>query len=226
MFGGVTALRRLPDRGASQCGTAPVKRVFLGLFGLAAGAVALLLAAPYAGSWLKPALPVLGQVPPFQLVASGGVSVSEKDLAGRLWVADFIFTSCQGMCPVLTAQFARLVNSTDDPELRFVSFSVDPARDTPAVLHAYAFDHGADPRRWIFLTGPREALYDLISRGFHLSVREREKSDTAAAAELITHSDRFVLVDRRLRIRGYYHGMEQESVGQVLADIERLRSEG
>jgi len=172
-------------------------------------------------------LPILGHIPDFRLQERAGQTVTLADLRGRIWVADFIFTRCGGICPLLTSRMARLQNdvelaSADD--LRFVSFSVDPAYDSPAVLRDYARAHGASDSHWLFLTGERDELHRLIKEGFRLSVAEREEPE-ADPNEMITHSDRFVLVDEQGRIRGYYHGTEDESVGRLRADLARLRSE-
>ena len=174
-----------------------------------------------------PGLPVLGRIPDFALVDSNGQPLSQAQLAGGLWIADFIFTKCPGICPVLSAQMAKLQRALprEASALRLVSFSVDPANDTPAALRAYAERFGAEPGRWLFVTGNRDALHTLIGDGFHLAVAERAESANTDGEGLITHSDRFVLVDRDLQIRGYYHGTDQESVQQLLRDINELGKE-
>ena len=102
-------------------------------------------------------------------------------------------------------------------EVRLVSISVDPERDTPAVLSTFANGYGADPNRWYFLTGEGKALQELANKGFHLSAATGGGSD-----EPIIHSNRFVLVDRRGRIRGYYDGTEEAAVKQLRQDLKRL----
>ncbi|MBI3450018.1 MAG: SCO family protein [Acidobacteria bacterium] len=169
-----------------------------------------------------PALPLFDPVPSFALTASDRAPVTNATLAGRIWVADFVFTRCTGVCPLLSGRMLALqkaLRGRDD--VRLVSFSVDPDYDTPEVLAAYAKDHGADSSRWIFLTGPRPELHDLIGRGFHLAVAKAPEG-TAAPGELITHSDRLVLVDGKGRIRGYYRGSEEETVRRVLTDLDGL----
>jgi protein SCO1/2 len=174
------------------------------------------------------ALPVLGTVPEFSLIGSSGKTITQADLAGGIWVADFIFTECPGLCPTLSAQMAKLQNALvtrGDSDVRLVSFSVDPANDTPEVLRAYAGRFHADPSRWWFVTGERVPLYSLIRNGFRLAVAERSPSEDTDGGGLITHSDRFVLVDRSLQIRAYYHGTEADSLQRMLQDIESLRHE-
>jgi protein SCO1/2 len=169
----------------------------------------------------------LGEVPDFRLLERSGREVTLEDLRGRVWIADFVFTRCGGICPVLSARMARLQKSLrvdGDSPLRLVSFTVDPAHDTPAVLAAYAEGLRADADGWLFLTGPRADLHALIKDGFRLSVAERDADDPEADPnEMITHSDRFVLVDARGRIRGYYHGTDEESVERLLADLGALQ---
>lgn len=172
-------------------------------------------------------LQVLGEIPDFSLTERGGRTVTLADLRGKIWVADFIFTRCGGICPLLTSRMAQLqkeIGLESAPDLRFVSFSVDPAYDTPAVLREYARSHGAPEQSWLFLTGERDQLHRVIKDGFRLSVAEKEGAD-ADPNEMITHSDRFVLVDSAGRIRGYYHGTDEESVARLRADLGRLRKE-
>jgi protein SCO1/2 len=171
-------------------------------------------------------LPVLGSVPEFSLVSSNGSALTQADLAGDIWVADFIFTTCPGMCSVLSAQMARVqraLSEQADVPVRLVSFSVDPANDTPEVLQRYGARFGADPQRWWFVTGERAALYSLIQKGFFLAIAERDEDPDGEG--LITHSDRFVLVDAEMRIRGYYHGMENDDINRLLGDIALLQRE-
>jgi cytochrome oxidase Cu insertion factor (SCO1/SenC/PrrC family) len=110
-------------------------------------------------------------------------------------------------------------------EVTLVSFSVDPAHDTPAVLQEYARRFGALPGRWLFLTGEPDPIRTLVREGFRLSVEEAAADTPAEAGGPITHSDRFVLVDRALRIRGYFHGTDEGVETRILGAIARLRAE-
>jgi protein SCO1/2 len=167
-------------------------------------------------------LPLLDPVPPFSLTGTSGAGVTLDSLKGRIWIADFIFTRCTGVCPLLSGRMLALQKALRGrEEVRLVSFSVDPDYDTPEVLASYARDHGADLSRWLFLTGPRAGLHALIGQGFHLAVAQAPEG-TAAPGELITHSDRLVLVDRLGRIRGYYHGSEEDTVARLLGDVDLL----
>lgn len=159
-------------------------------------------------------LEVLGQVPPFRLTAQDGSTFDSAALRGRVWVADFIFTSCEGPCPRMSGKMETLQQRSGDG-LRLVSFSVDPARDTPAALTKYAQQFHADTRRWTFLTGDQAALNQLGTTAFHLQ----------AVDGSLVHSTRFALVDRKGRIRGYYSLGSDDPVGQLTADAKRLEQE-
>jgi protein SCO1/2 len=154
-----------------------------------------------------------GIVPDFTLTSQTGQPFGSRNVAGHVWVANFVFTNCQGPCPRMSAQFRHLQQETGSPEnLRFVSFTIDPARDTPVVLAEYAKRFQADPNRWVFLTGPASELNKLSSGPFHAG--EIDGS--------LTHSTRFALVDRENHIRGYYDSSDQEMMRQLVADIRTL----
>lgn len=172
-----------------------------------------------------PELPVLATVPPFSLVSSEGSPVSDADLRGTVWIADFIFTQCPGVCPILSDRMAKLqhaLRADGHSGVRLVSFTVDPANDTPEVLRAYAQRFHAEPPAWIFVTGQRRALFALIHDGFKLAMAERSPDEADDGQGLVTHSDRFALVDRQLRIRGYYRPTEAESFTQLVRDAAGL----
>ncbi len=168
-------------------------------------------------------LPILGEVPAFSLIERTQQPFDHTDLTGSVWVANFIFTHCPGRCPLLSQRMARLQTTLRPKPVRFLSFSVDPERDTPEVLQVYARRYRADDQRWIFLTGDRTAMYALIREGFRLGVEALAPNDPRLTThEPIVHSNRFVLIDPQRRIRGYYRGDDTESVAQLLQDIETL----
>jgi protein SCO1/2 len=171
-----------------------------------------------------PVPPILSSVPPFTLLERSGRRITREDLGGEPWIADFIFTRCTGMCPALSTRMAELRRELRSANLhaRLVSFSVDPTHDTPPVLQEYAAHFNADDGWW-FVTGDRDAVYDLISRGFRLSVAERTPHP-GDEDELITHSDRFVLVDGEGRIRGYYHGIDADAVPSIVRDLAAIET--
>jgi protein SCO1/2 len=168
-------------------------------------------------------LPDYGAVPSFELTERSGRTVSSDELEGKVWVADFIFTTCPGPCPLMSTHMAALQRATEDLDLPLVSFTVDPERDTPKVLAEYARRYKADRERWLFLTGPKQALYDMIQKGFLLAVDDGSLIEGGKPGPgIITHSVKFVLVDRQGRIRGYYSGDGAGVVDQILPDIRRL----
>ena len=185
------------------------------------GVVLLLVVAAGAWSSSRGGAPIddYGRVPDFELTERSGRVVTRADLAGDFWIANFIFTRCDGVCPLLTSRMAKLSRRLESSDVRFVSFTVDPSHDTPEILRDYALAAGtavADPRR-LFLTGSRDALHRLIGDGFRLNVAE--SPEPVPVGERITHSDRFVLVDPDGVIRGYYHGTDEESIERLVRDL-------
>lgn len=164
-------------------------------------------------------LPKHGRVPDFAFTSERGRPVVARDLEGKAWVADFIFTRCGGSCPMMSERMEALASSLkDEPRVRFVSFDVDPDHDSLADLATYSRQHRADPERWTFLRGERPAIRSLAGEGFKLAVVDGHADDP----EPILHSSRFVLVDARREIRGYYDGLESVSVEKLLTDARRL----
>ncbi len=156
-------------------------------------------------------LPVYGSIPAFELVSETGQPFDSRSLAGRIWVADFIYTTCTGPCPRMSALMQR-VQSQTAAGVALVSFTVDPARDTPEALAAYARRYAAQPERWRFLTGKAETLHELSRNAFKLSNVDGT----------LDHSTRLVLVDGKGNIRGYYSTQEDSPVARLVADIQRL----
>ena len=162
-----------------------------------------------------------GSVPDFTLMERNGRSVDLAQLRGKIWIADFIYTTCTDTCPLQTAMMAKLQQEyAGKPEVQFVSFTVDPERDTPQVLARYADKHQADPLRWYFLTGQRDRIIRLIQQGFHLAVASAPVD--ADQGGMIPHSPRFVLVDKEARIRGYYDSRELEAFVRLKNHIDVL----
>jgi protein SCO1 len=162
-------------------------------------------------------LQVYGPAPDFMLTERSSRAVTRQDLDGQVWIADFIFTQCGGICPLMTKEMRKLQDQLP-AEIRLVSFSVDPTHDTPEVLRAYADENGADRDRWLFLTGERDVMYRISKDGFKLAVDDTQ----GTPAEPITHSTRFVLVDRQGRIRGYYGMEDKDAMARLMADAKQL----
>jgi protein SCO1/2 len=165
----------------------------------------------------KPALPSFGMVPEFVLTDQTGQPFrSTQVLSGHVWLANFIFTNCMGPCPRMTSQMKTVRETAKaGPDLQVVTFTIDPDRDTPEVLAAYAKRFNADPRNWHFLTGSRADLRKLSWDTFHLSDVNGQ----------LDHSTRFVLIDRKSRIRGYYDTSDAEGIPQLMKDIQKVTKE-
>ena len=161
-----------------------------------------------------------GSVPPFQLVNQNGQAFGSNQLAGKIWIADFIFTACPGPCPMISSRMSELQKPLEKTDVHLVSFSVDPEKDTPEVLRGYAEKLHAQPQRWDFLTGPKATIYDVSKNGFKLGV-----SDGSEEAGVPVHSTRMVLVDRHGQIRGYYDALAPDAVTKLLADTSHLLRE-
>lgn len=168
-----------------------------------------LLSACVLAACRAPDLPKLGAVPAFALRDQGGQTVTAASLRGQPFVANFVFTRCPDVCPLLTSKLAgvrqRLV--ADRVRVRYVSFSVDPANDTPEVLAAYAREHHVDFDDWRFLTGDAEAVKRVIVQGFKQSLAEQPGEQGKPANVL--HGSHFVLVDGAGQIRGFYRSDEE-----------------
>jgi len=161
-----------------------------------------------------------GEVPAFSLTNQNGQPFGSSDLANKIWIADFVFTSCPGPCPMISSRMSELQKPLANTDVHLVSFTVDPDKDTPEVLRSYAEKLHAQPGRWDFLTGKKSAIYEISQKGFKLAVAEGA-DDTG----LPVHSTRMVLVDRHGQIRGYYDGTAADSVTKLLADTNHLLRE-
>jgi cytochrome oxidase Cu insertion factor (SCO1/SenC/PrrC family) len=161
-----------------------------------------------------------GTVTNFELVNQEGQRFGSVQLAGKIWIADFIYTSCPGPCPMISTRMSELQKPLEKTDVHLVSFSVDPEKDTPDVLRGYAEKLQAEPKRWDFLTGPKSVIYDLSHNGFKLAV-----ADGSDEAGIPVHSTRMVLVDRHGQIRGYYQATEADAITKLLADTNHLLRE-
>ncbi len=161
-------------------------------------------------------LPVLGKVPEFSLINSSTEEVTLHHLKEKIWIVNFIFTTCAGPCPVMSKQMASLHRSYKlEDNVRLVSISVNPEYDSPPVMAEYAARYGADTDYWYFLTGLRENIHALAVKGFKIGSIE----------EPVFHSTKFVLIDRQARIRGYYEGTDKNEVEILSQDVASLLRE-
>ena len=200
----------------------PIKRLTRALWGLAFVMAVLLAGRHYLGTDDGQSLPKLLDAPAFSLTHYDGSTVGLDDLAGKPWVADFVFTRCPGICPIMTQRMKELVADIPEGKARYVSISVDPEHDTPEVLKAYAEKNGAGPD-WYFLTGAKDVIFSLVREGFLLAIDEAEMPPTGVGpAEPIVHSNRFVLVDADGKIRAYYNSFDNTELEKLRADLLRL----
>lgn len=158
-------------------------------------------------------LPVISQIPAFDLIDQDGEQFTLDDLKGNVWLADFIFTTCAGPCPIMTERMSTVQHDLIGiDKLQFVSFTVNPDYDTPEVLKKYAKRFDADINTWSFVTGKYEQIQDLIANGFKMGDEE----------EIVFHSTRFALVDHEGNLRGYYSATEPKDHENLTRDIRSL----
>jgi protein SCO1/2 len=170
---------------------------------------------------------ILGTLPAFTLTDQRGQPFGTRDLAGKVWVADFIFTACQEACPLLNQKMAEVGRRARHlgPDFHLVSISVDPARDTPARLAEYAARYGANPLAWSFLTGPADAIEAAVTGGFKEGMGREKAQENGQDFWQIFHGEHLVLVDRQLRIRGYFEATPQ-GIELLLAAAGRVVNGG
>ncbi len=158
-----------------------------------------------------------GTVPAFILTNQNGQPFGSAQLAGKIWIADFVYSTCPGPCPMISSRMSELQAPLAKTDVHLVSFTVDPAKDTPEVLKGYANALRAEPGRWDFLTGPRSTIYKLCRDGFKVAVAGTDETNGAPI-----HSTRMVLVDRHGEIRNYYDAADPQSITQLVADTSHL----
>jgi len=166
---------------------------------------------------------IYAEIPPFNFIDRYGKPFSNKDVEGKIIVADFFFTRCTTICPRMSINMQQLQLKLNDEaygDVVFLSHTVDPENDTPEVLDAYAKKLEADPVRWKFLTGNALDIYRMGNTGYLLSALADSTS-----AEQFVHDGRFVLVDKQRHIRGYYDGTTATGMNALAADLKMLLKE-
>jgi protein SCO1/2 len=157
----------------------------------------------------------LFDTPSFEFTDQNGKSLTRDDLLGKVWIADFIFVNCAGPCPIMTSKLADVQKQVARPDVKLISFSVDPERDTPAVLKEYAHRFGADESRWHFLTGEKQKIYQTAA---DMKITAVPATDDAP----IIHSELFLLVNRDGNVVGVYHSNEESEMKRLIADAAEL----
>jgi len=173
-------------------------------------------------------LPVLGnpghRVGSFSFISQEGQTVTDKDVAGKIYVVEYFFTTCKGICPKMNENMTEVFHAfRGNRDVMILSHTVDPKKDTVAALKAYSLRFEADPAQWLFLTGDKKQLYD-VARYDYLITASDDTSVVDIQSDFI-HTNYFVLVDRDGRLRGRYDGTDIGSVKQLIGDIRVLLKE-
>jgi protein SCO1/2 len=204
-----------------------MKRSHLLNIGLCVLALVFLAGGWYVSKENKPTrvLPVYGpldhKVSDFQLTDQQGKSISQETLAGKIYVTDFFFTTCQSICPIMSTQMERVYDHyKGNEEIVLLSHTVNPEADSVPVLAQYAKKHHASASQWHFLTGDKQELYRLARKSYFLDAAEGN-----GGADDFIHTPQFVLVDKEKRIRGYYTGTDSVEVNRLITEIDLLLAE-
>jgi protein SCO1/2 len=161
------------------------------------------------------------KLPPFSFTDQDGKTITEKDIEGKVVIADYIFTRCQTICPKMSSNLESVQRAfADNPNVVLLSHTVDPEYDTVQVLNSYAKVHGAISGKWHFLTGEKEKLYKQASEGYKIVA-----SEEANGPDAFVHSDRIVLLDRNGYIRGYYNGTDSMQIDTLILETKIVLSE-
>ena len=161
----------------------------------------------------------------FSFLNQDGKVVTQQDVKGKVFVAEYFFTTCGTICPIMNVQMQRVHKVYQgNKNVRILSFTVDPKVDTVAQMKRYAVAHGADSKSWFFLTGTQEKLYELARKSFFV-LKPAETENQGDVGSDFIHTNNFVLVDKEMRIRGYYDGTNSKEVDELIGDIALLVKE-
>lgn len=164
---------------------------------------------------------VYHKIAPFRFVNQDSQLVTNETFKGKIYVADFFFTSCRTICPVMKTQMHRVYDSIEnDPDVLILSHTIDPDYDTVALLHDFADRLGVKTEKWHFVTGEKDSIYNVAQKSyFSIAVEDKSEPDG------FIHSGAFLLVDKEQRIRGKYDGTKEDDVNRLMADIQKLKAE-
>lgn len=158
---------------------------------------------------------VFRKIPDFQFTAETGKTISQHDLDNSIYVANFFFASCKGICKKMSNEMVRVQEKfRNNPEVKIVSYTVDPERDSVAALQQYAKTYHAEPNQWYFLTGDKQKIYNLAKTGYLLPVQESEDGTID-----FVHSEKFILVDKNKQVRGIYDGTDPKEVDRLITEM-------
>ena len=178
-------------------------------------------------------LPILGEraiagndtvyhtIAPFHFTDQDNIGITQESFKDKIYVADFFFTSCRTICPIMKTQMLRVYEATREmPDVLILSHTIDPEYDTVALLHDFARRLGVESKRWHFVTGVKDSIYKIAQTGYFATAME-DKTEP----EGFIHSGAFLLIDKQRRIRGKYDGTKEEDVNRLISDIVKLRKE-
>jgi protein SCO1/2 len=162
------------------------------------------------------------QIRPFKLINQENRIFTEKDIEGKICVADFFFTTCPGICPKMTKSMSDIQKEfINDDAILLLSHSVTPEKDSVSVLKKYAIDKKIDFNRWKLLTGDKDEIYDLGRKFYFVEEDEGIKKGN----EVFLHTENFILIDKERHIRGIYNGLDPSSINNLINDIKILKLE-
>lgn len=157
----------------------------------------------------------------FHLINQNGDTITQKDFENKIYIADFFFTRCQTICPIMTINMSQLQDHyKEDADLKFLSHSVTPIIDSVSVLRAYADKNGAIDGKWDITTGDKKHIYELARKSYFAVLDEGDGGD-----QDFIHTEQFVLVDKKKQIRGFYDGTDATEMERIIKDVELLKLE-
>ena len=161
----------------------------------------------------------------FDLIDQDGFAFSSSSFSKKIWIVEYFFASCMGICPIMNEQMKRVQAAfLADTNVVIMSFTVDPENDTPKVLKEYANAHGSAAGKWFFLTGDKDSIYKLARKSFFL-LKPAEAENQGDVGSDFIHTNNFVLRDENKQIRGYYDGTNRNEVDELIEDIVILQKE-
>ena len=165
------------------------------------------------------------KVEDFEFFNQNGDYIKSSEIKGGIWVVEYFFATCRGICPTMNSQLKRVQKAyINDNSVKIMSFTVDPEKDSIEALKKYALEHDAVDGKWHFFTGKRDDLYQLARRSFFL-LKPAEAENLDYAGGDFMHTNNFVLIDSQRRIRGYYDGTNPDEVDELIVDIGILKAE-